>query len=461
LLLVFAGLFAPVLGIRPDEAWGRVLTDRLADLGTSFAAVVTVLCLLRWRVASDVQALHIGLAVALYGASAVLITDVELLTGGTGAATGALGALRFSTQLAVIVLLGRALVPGSKGRRALLLALVPLIALAVVLRASPAASLANALPSILLCGLGVTYAALGLLEGRHLFAWTGVMLMGLAFADIATAVPLLANSMSPINALLPAALMLGGIGGYRDVRQAFAAEHQRMLASHVTALDAQALARDLRAAQEERAHEASSSLLAIESASGTLERYRDLLDGETREALAAALRAEITRLRALLDHASAAQPPAAFGVAAALDPVVVCASASGMRVHCAIAPDLRGFGSAAHTAQVVQQLLVNANRHAPGSPVEVTADRDGDSIVLRVADRGPGVAPHLRERVFERAQRGTASAEAGGRGLGLAIARQLMDDQGGALWYQDRPGGGACFVLRLPAAAYAMAHSPG
>ncbi|MGH8909623.1 MAG: ATP-binding protein [Egibacteraceae bacterium] len=57
------------------------------------------------------------------------------------------------------------------------------------------------------------------------------------------------------------------------------------------------------------------------------------------------------------------------------------------------------------------------------------------------------MARHLRERIFER---GTASAQAGGRGLGLGIARQLVDDQGGVPWYEDRPDGGACCALRLP-----------
>jgi signal transduction histidine kinase len=191
-------------------------------------------------------------------------------------------------------------------------------------------------------------------------------------------------------------------------------------------------------------------LLAIESATETLERYRDLLDGDAREALAGALQAEIRRLHMLLDTDPTAGRPAAFGVADALTSVVVCANAGGMRIRCAIAPDLRAYGSAAHVAEVVQQLLVNADRHAPGSPVEITAARDGDSVVVRVADRGPGVAGHLRERIFERAYRSAASAQAGGRGFGLAIARQLVADQGGALRYEDRPGGGACFTLRLP-----------
>ncbi|MGH8885896.1 MAG: sensor histidine kinase [Egibacteraceae bacterium] len=443
LLALFLLLFAPVVGVRQGEALGRWLRDPLQELTASLAAVVAVLCLLRWRVAGDAQALRIGLAMALYG-----------VTG--GATAGMLAALQPVSRLAVIALLGYGLLAPlvktrSDAAQAVLVTLVTSVALTTLPHGSRVPGLGGALPAALLLGLGAAYVTAGVREGRQLFAWTGVVVAGLALTELRMAVPPLADSASSLDALCPAALLLGVLASYRDVQQAFAAQRRRMLASQATALEAEALARDLRAAQEERAHEASSALLAIESATGTLERYRDLLDGDTREALAAALQAEITRLRTLLDHVPTAQRPTSFDLAEALAPVVICANASGMRVGCAIASDLRGWGNAAHTAQVVQQLLVNADRHAPGSPVAISAERDGDRVVVRVADHGPGVAPHLRERIFERGHRSAASAQAGGHGFGLAIARQLMDGQGGALWYEDRPGGGACFTLRLPA----------
>ena len=60
-------------------------------------------------------------------------------------------------------------------------------------------------------------------------------------------------------------------------------------------------------------------------------------------------------------------------------------------------------------------------------------------MTLSVADRGPGVTPAQRSALFER---GTRSAETGGAGLGLFVARRLMAEQGGALWFEPRPGGG-------------------
>jgi len=69
-----------------------------------------------------------------------------------------------------------------------------------------------------------------------------------------------------------------------------------------------------------------------------------------------------------------------------------------------------------------------------------------------VADRGPGIPLPERERIFEPFYRPAgAAADAGGAGLGLAIARRLAELQGGAIEYADRPGGGSIFLMRLPA----------
>ena len=79
-------------------------------------------------------------------------------------------------------------------------------------------------------------------------------------------------------------------------------------------------------------------------------------------------------------------------------------------------------------------LVENALLHTPpGTPVTVSVRRDGDSAVLEVADRGPGVPPALRERVFERFTRGGADrAPSGGSGLGLAIVKAVADAHDGA-----------------------------
>jgi two-component system sensor histidine kinase KdpD len=72
---------------------------------------------------------------------------------------------------------------------------------------------------------------------------------------------------------------------------------------------------------------------------------------------------------------------------------------------------------------------------------------------VSVADRGAGVPPEERERIFAPFYRPAGSPpDAGSAGLGLSIARQLAEAQGGTLHCEPRPGGGSRFVLRLPAA---------
>jgi signal transduction histidine kinase len=76
----------------------------------------------------------------------------------------------------------------------------------------------------------------------------------------------------------------------------------------------------------------------------------------------------------------------------------------------------------------------------------------GAGAELRVLDRGPGVPPEHRERIFDKFHRvdDTLTAEKSGAGLGLSIARQLARGLGGELRYTPRAGGGSEFILGLP-----------
>jgi two-component system, OmpR family, sensor kinase len=106
-------------------------------------------------------------------------------------------------------------------------------------------------------------------------------------------------------------------------------------------------------------------------------------------------------------------------------------------------------------------LIENALIHTPpGTPVTVSVRRDGPSAVLEVADRGPGVPPTMRERVFERFARGDGdAAPRGSSGLGLAIVRAVTDAHEGRVELGDAEGGGARFVVTLPAADPARSDS--
>ena len=100
--------------------------------------------------------------------------------------------------------------------------------------------------------------------------------------------------------------------------------------------------------------------------------------------------------------------------------------------------------------QALNALLSNAVAHGGGNqPFEVSATRDGPVLVISVADRGPGLSPSEENKVFEKFYRGPRTRP-GGLGLGLSIARQLVEAHGGELVARNREGGGARFSIRLP-----------
>jgi signal transduction histidine kinase len=106
---------------------------------------------------------------------------------------------------------------------------------------------------------------------------------------------------------------------------------------------------------------------------------------------------------------------------------------------------------------LVEQLLVNLLENAtkytpPGSEISVAAAREGGTLVLDVADRGPGLPAGEEERIFERFHR-AARPGVRGVGLGLPIARAIAQAHGGRLTAASRPGGGSVFRLTLPVAA--------
>jgi two-component system sensor histidine kinase KdpD len=123
-------------------------------------------------------------------------------------------------------------------------------------------------------------------------------------------------------------------------------------------------------------------------------------------------------------------------------------------VKTAVAPDLPLVSlDPVLVQQLFVNLLENAAKYTPaGSEIEIRAAREGGTLVVDVADRGPGIPPGDEERVFERFHRGT-HAGVRGVGLGLPIARAIAQVHGGRLVVANRPGGGAVFRLTLPIGA--------
>jgi signal transduction histidine kinase len=109
------------------------------------------------------------------------------------------------------------------------------------------------------------------------------------------------------------------------------------------------------------------------------------------------------------------------------------------------------------TEQILDNLVSNAIRYGDGKPVSIELESDGSWVVLRVIDRGVGVAPADHERIFERFQRATGMSRSGGFGIGLWLSSRLVQAQAGVLELESEPGSGSTFIVRLPREVRAQA----
>jgi len=101
--------------------------------------------------------------------------------------------------------------------------------------------------------------------------------------------------------------------------------------------------------------------------------------------------------------------------------------------------------------QVISNLIENAVNYTPsGTEISVSAQTAGDEVHVEVADRGPGIPEAAIPRLFDAFYRASDSGWAKGSGLGLAVAKGLVEAHGGYIRFENREGGGARFVFTLP-----------
>ena len=198
----------------------------------------------------------------------------------------------------------------------------------------------------------------------------------------------------------------------------------------------------------ERDHDLRNGLAGLAGATAVMG------GGTESAALSRIVAGELSRLDGLLAQPTGtdgAPAHGAYAVAPALDGLVMLRRSVGMDVRADVEPRLCASGSPHTLAQVVTNLLANAERHAPGSPVRIAAFRRGERVEIRVRDFGPGVRPGLEGAVLEA---GTRDERTGGLGLGLHMCRTLLaaEDATIDILPADARSPGCVVVLGLPAA---------
>jgi signal transduction histidine kinase len=216
-------------------------------------------------------------------------------------------------------------------------------------------------------------------------------------------------------------------------------------------------------------HELRTPLSHIKGFVSTLRTTDTIWDAETRDDFLAEIEHEADRLAKLVENmldmsridsggvdasVRSATMPSAL-VTAGIERVGSSLGAHSLEIQ--VPEDLPPvLVDSSQVERVLANLLDNAAKYSPpGEPIGLVGRLAGDSVNLRVEDRGLGIPPEHLERVFEpffREPTGGYPAKPG-TGLGLAICRSIIRAQGGRIWAEQRAGGGAAFVFTLPVVA--------
>jgi signal transduction histidine kinase len=136
--------------------------------------------------------------------------------------------------------------------------------------------------------------------------------------------------------------------------------------------------------------------------------------------------------------------------AAGCETLLASAEAQHVEVQNGIADEIELPLERNRMERVFSNLVGNALEMMPeGGRIQISAAAQDGFVVAEVRDTGPGIAPQIRDSLFEPF---VSAGKKNGLGLGLALARQTVLDHGGDMWAESEPGRGACFRLRLPAA---------
>ncbi len=210
-------------------------------------------------------------------------------------------------------------------------------------------------------------------------------------------------------------------------------------------------------------HELCTPLGFIKGYATTLLREDTTWDENTRREFLAIIDEEADRLRELIDNLLDSSRLQSGTLKMQFQPVRLDALLRDISVRASSryenisikldlkVTDMRAEVDPTRIAQVLDNLLGNATKYAPGAPVLVTLESFGDRVHISVHDDGPGIAPEHLDHLFKRFYRvPDHSSTTHGTGLGLFICRQIIHAHGGEISVDSKPGEGTTFHIYLP-----------
>jgi two-component system sensor histidine kinase KdpD len=238
----------------------------------------------------------------------------------------------------------------------------------------------------------------------------------------------------------------------------------RRMARRIATLEAQ---RELARMQDEFvstvSHELRTPLGFIKGYTTTLLRSDAEWDPAARQEFLKIIDEEADRLRELIDNLLDSSRLESGTLSMTLEPVRLSAllrdtvnRARGLYPHMPLSIDVPDElpilqVDATRLAQVLNNLLMNADKYAPGSEVVVSAQVEGSAVVVRVRDHGPGIPPDQQVHLFQRFFRVPgAKSMIRGTGLGLYICRKIVEAHGGEIKVENVVGSGTCFAFSVP-----------
>ena len=172
---------------------------------------------------------------------------------------------------------------------------------------------------------------------------------------------------------------------------------------------------------------------------------------------------ESSRMRTLIDNlvllarleGQDRRPVEPFALTPLLEDDIVATRAAlapgGVRLTLDITVDANIIGDRGEIYEAIANVVDNAIKYAPGSPIEIFVGRAAGGVEITIRDHGPGIAAADRDLIFDRFYRGTLRVDVEGSGLGLPIARRAIERAGGTLALAETSESGTAFRLTLRA----------